>query len=61
MALNPYQVALEQAAEEMQEITAQFERLRSRKVQLEALLGAFRPLVEASSQIPESLGRRSEY
>ena len=61
MALNPYQVALEQAAEEMQEITAQFESLRSRKIQLETLLGAFRPLVEASSQVPESLGRRSEY
>ena len=61
MALDPYRVALEQAAVELEEITAQFDQLRSRKVQLETLVGAFRPLIDAGSQLPESLGRRSEY
>lgn len=60
MIPDPYRVALEQAAEELKEITAQFDKLRSRKGQLETLVGAFRPLIDASSQAPESLGRRSE-
>jgi len=58
MAPDPYRVALEQAAVELKEITAQFDQLRSKKVQLETLVGAFRPLVDTSSQLPESLGRR---
>ena len=43
MALDPYRVALEQAAAELKEITAQFNQFRSKKVQLETLVGAFRP------------------
>ncbi len=58
MAPDPYRVALEQAAVELKDITAQFDQLRSKKVQLETLVGAFRPLVDTSSQLPESLGRR---
>jgi hypothetical protein len=59
MALNPYGAALEEAAEELEEITAQFDRLHSRKGQLETLVGAFR-LLDDSSEVPESVGRGSE-
>jgi hypothetical protein len=58
MAPDPYRVALEQAAVELKEITVQFNKLSSRKGQLETLVGAFRPLVDTSPQLPESLGRR---
>ena len=58
MAPDPYRVALQQAAVELKEITAQFNQLCSKKVQLETLVGAFRPLVDTSSQLPETLGRR---
>jgi len=43
LAPDPYRVALQQAAVELKEITAQFNQLRSKEVQLETLVGAFRP------------------
>ena len=58
MALDPYRVAFEEAAVELKEITAQFNKLDSRKGQLETLVSAFRPLVDSSFQVPESIGRR---
>jgi len=58
MALDPYRVAFEEAAVELKEITAQFNKLHTRKGQLETLVSAFRPLVDTSLQVPESIGRR---
>ena len=55
MAQDPYRVALEQAAVELKEITVQFNRLSLRKGQLETLVGAMRPLVDPSSQLPNHL------
>lgn len=61
MTLDSYRIALEQATAELKEITARFDQLRSRKSQLEALVGAFRPLVDLNGQVPESPGKRSEW
>jgi hypothetical protein len=52
--MDPYRVAYEEAAAELNEIAARYVELASRKERLEKLIAAFRPLVEAELEAVQS-------
>jgi hypothetical protein len=60
MKLNPYRNAYEQATLEVNEILAKFDQLCQRKDKLEALIAAFRPLLEQNGQAPAEDQRLTE-